>query len=71
MDDDTGGVVIMELWLWEKKDGHMLVEIKEFSTCEEAKRFAELNRNGRNMVFVENAYDRDNVLRLVGANVID
>lgn len=71
MDADTCGVVIMELWLWEKKDGHTLVEIKEFNTYEEAKSFAELNRNGRNMVFVENAYDRDNVLRLVGANVID
>lgn len=58
---------MVELWLWERTQGGSITEVKKFDTEEEAQRYIDLNRNGRNVVFVTSNDDRGNVWRLIGA----
>ena len=45
--------------------------VVKFNTKDEADRYIDFNRNGRSVVFVDNADERDDVWRLIGARVIE
>ena len=62
---------MVEVWFWEKTPTGTDTLVKNFKTKEEADRYIDFHRDGRNVVFVDNADERDDVWRLIGARVTE
>ena len=62
---------MVEVWMWEKyPSGGSFTLVNRFKTKEEADRYIDFNRNGRNVVFVNDDDERDYVWRLIGAKCL-
>lgn len=61
----------MEVWMFYLyEDGGASVEVRKFDSKEDADLWVDADRNGRNVLYVRNADERDNAWRTIGARVI-
>ena len=61
---------MMEVWMWKLTETGSETEVKDFPSKEEAEKYINLHRDGRNVVYVNTDEERGNVWRLIGAKCL-